>query len=101
MRGVVCTHRVLRPPGGGSSITIGDDTPPPPQKVPARSPYAVEGDGVINPNKSAKDYTPSKPFGTEEDRKSSPQVSQKYSVLTLSTLRIDIFSDIYVTKKLH
>ena len=59
---------------------IGDDTPPPPQKAPARSPYAVEGDGVINPNKSAKDYTPSKPFGTEEDRKSSPQVSQLRSV---------------------
>ena len=68
-------YRVLRPPGGGSSITIGDDTPPPLQKAPARSPYAVEGDGVINLNKSAKDYTPSKPFGTEEDAKSSPQVS--------------------------
>ena len=54
---------------------IGDDTPPPSQKVTAaRSPYAVEGDGVVDPNKSTKDYTPSKPFGTEEDVKSSPQV---------------------------
>ena len=77
---VLCIHRVLRPPGGGSSILIGDDTPPPAQKAPARSPYAVEGDGDINPNKSAKDYTPSKPFGTEVDAKSSPQVSLKSSV---------------------
>lgn len=68
-------YRVLRPPGGGSSILIGDDTPPQPQKVtPGRSPYAIEGDGVVNPSKSAKDYTPSKPFGTEVDIKSSPQV---------------------------
>ena len=82
---------------------IGDDTPPPAQKAPARSPYAVEGDGVINPNKAAKDYTPSKPFGTEEDKKSSPQVSQNI-VLILLTVRNNlskILPDVYVTIELH
>lgn len=80
-------HRVLRPPGGGSSIMIGDDTPPPPQRATAaRSPFAVEGDGVVNPNKAAKDYTPSKPFGTQADvdnakGKFSPQVSQTKRLL--------------------
>jgi len=69
----------LRPPGGGSSITFGDDSPPSKPKTVSRSPYAVEGDGEANPNKASKEYTPSKPYGTQSDvdaakEKGSPQV---------------------------
>ena len=72
-------HRVLRPPGGGSSITFGDDSPPSKPKTVSRSPYAVEGDDEANPNKTSKEYTPSKPYGTQSDvdaakEKGSPQV---------------------------
>lgn len=55
---------------------IGDDTPPPTRVTVTRSPYAVEGDGVINPNKSTKDYTPSKPYGTETDVEAAKEKSQ-------------------------
>jgi len=75
----IINYRVLRPPGGGSSITFGDDSPPAQQKTVSKSPYAIEGDGEVNPNKSSKDYSPSKPFGTQADveavkGKESPQV---------------------------